>query len=245
MIEETDEPGESSINYGRSSSSSQSINGGINTSADMCVPTKPLLLGFIYLSLRKCQSFRLPADIVHWCVSGSIPYHAIYDLIPTSLKENLSSKYKKIFKKQSHNSALTPQNIFYHTVVLAEFLQMSLPQLNEGLTARYLTSTLGLPAVVWDTYIKIHSLLNGNQHDKDYEMIQRLRKNDRKRRRLRKYEQEAPSSFSTPFFLYDQFNSLHRYSSSSSSSSNNNTSSSRVSYSSLLLLRFLLLHKQI
>ena len=37
-------------------------------------PTKPLLLGFVYLGLRLQKSWIVPADIVRWCQVGGTPF---------------------------------------------------------------------------------------------------------------------------------------------------------------------------
>ncbi len=43
------------------------------------VPSKALLLGFIYLACRMLRSWIIPGDIIRWCDHGLIPIVDIWD----------------------------------------------------------------------------------------------------------------------------------------------------------------------
>ena len=48
-------------------------------------PSKPLLLGFVYLALRQLRTWVIPADIVRWCQQGLIPYNNLWQVSKQSI----------------------------------------------------------------------------------------------------------------------------------------------------------------
>ena len=118
------------------------------------LPTKPMLLGFIYLACRMTRASILPCDLTRWCQNAVIPYLAIYDHLPKQYKDNLSIQYKSIFKKNTSLSLyFSPTNILFHTICLATSLNLSLPPVNAPKTAFHIIQALGWPINVWTNYL--------------------------------------------------------------------------------------------
>lgn len=64
-------------------------------------PSKPLLLGFLYLACRKLRSWVIPADLVRWCQTGALPLSNLWesDCIPVAYRERFNSVPKSFEKK--------------------------------------------------------------------------------------------------------------------------------------------------
>lgn len=64
-----------------------------NVRADGLAPSKPLLLGFLYLACRQLRSWVIPADIVRWCATGVLPVVNLWasDCIPAAYRHRLDS----------------------------------------------------------------------------------------------------------------------------------------------------------
>ena len=77
-------------------------------------PSKPLLLGFLYLACRQLRSWVLPADLVRWCQTGALPLSNLWesDCIPLSYRERFNS-VPKSFEKKWDTSMLCLYFIIY------------------------------------------------------------------------------------------------------------------------------------
>ncbi len=121
-------------------------------------PTKPLLLGFIYLTLRVERLDIIPADIVRWCERGLIPYSNIWECIPEFARNGIPLKRARWIFQANHKGSvhrfISTANIWFHTVSIAESIHMedSVPPLNAPLVAYGMIRSLGLPYHVWELY---------------------------------------------------------------------------------------------
>ena len=64
-------------------------------------PSKPLLLGFLYLACRHLRSWVIPADLVRWCADGVLPLNNLWEseCIPAEYKKRFSSVPKSFEKR--------------------------------------------------------------------------------------------------------------------------------------------------
>lgn len=68
---------------------------------DVVAPTKPLLLGFLYLAIRTMRSWVIPADLSRWCIDGILPIANLFDsgCIPQDYVERFKSVHKSFERK--------------------------------------------------------------------------------------------------------------------------------------------------
>jgi hypothetical protein len=123
-------------------------------------PTKPLLLGFLYLVIRMHRLDIIIADIIRWIERGLIPYMSLWDCLPENYQRKIQKSYRKAFTIQhNHNyGSITPMNIWFHTCTLAESLEIELPPLNGPLIGFAIIKSLGLPEEVRINFTKITHL---------------------------------------------------------------------------------------
>ena len=119
------------------------------------LPTKHLLLGFVYLAARQLGASLIPADLVRWSFEGRLPFANYLEVLPADLKEPLGENVGRIFLRGEN---LTTTNIFFHTYMLAESLEVSLPCLNAPLVARSILSALGMPLGCWTAFCAMTQL---------------------------------------------------------------------------------------
>jgi hypothetical protein len=124
-------------------------------------PTKPLLLGFLYLVIRLHRLEFIIPDIIRWIERGLVPYLTLWDCLPESVKTTIPKSFRGPFKIQ-HNHAfgpVTPMNIWFHTCSLAESCGITpLPPLNGVLVGFTLIHSLGLAESVRTNFSKITQL---------------------------------------------------------------------------------------
>jgi hypothetical protein len=124
-------------------------------------PTKPLLLGFLYLVIRLHRLEFIIPDIIRWIERGLVPYLTLWDCLPESVKTTIPKSFRGPFTIQ-HNHAfgsVTPMNIWFHTCSLAESCGITpLPPLNGVLVGFTLIHSLGLPESVRTNFSKITQL---------------------------------------------------------------------------------------
>ena len=65
-------------------------------------PTKPLLLGFLYLVIRVHRLEFIIPDIIRWIDRGLIPYLTLWDCLPESFKTTIPKSFRRPFIMQ-HN----------------------------------------------------------------------------------------------------------------------------------------------
>jgi hypothetical protein len=125
-------------------------------------PSKPLLLGFLYLALRLERLDVLPADLVRWCERGLLPYVNLWEHLPEMSKRNVNKKNRWLFMESLSNKTMfiTPMNIWFHTCSLAKSIDLLIPTLNAPLVAKGMISALALPKQVWTMYVRITHILN-------------------------------------------------------------------------------------
>ena len=149
-----------------------------NTCTHPLLPSKPLLLGFIYLTFRIMRSNIIICDIIRWCEHSIIPYINLWEHIPARWKDTLG-ELKLFFDTppSEKHSFLSPSLIFYYTSSLSYSLRsvihnnnnttssssisndsIMLPTLNSNLIAYKIITQLGLPIVVWYKYIYLTQL---------------------------------------------------------------------------------------
>lgn len=127
-------------------------------------PTKPLLLGFLYLTLRQYRLDVTTSDLISWCERGLLPYNNLWEVIPKEQKQRITYAYRYIFTPQ-HSGVIkfiTSANIWYHTTSLAESLDIPLPPLNAPLVAAGMIQSMTGNAMIADLifcqYAKISQL---------------------------------------------------------------------------------------
>mmetsp|Transcript_7700 Transcript_7700/g.11425 ORF Transcript_7700/g.11425 Transcript_7700/m.11425 type:complete len:677 (-) Transcript_7700:293-2323(-) len=134
--------------------------------AGLPIPSKPLLLGMVYLGCRLLRSWVTPGDIVRWCEQGQVPYFRVWDLLPERIQGRVlgreGARVRLVFGRvgQGTVGALSPTNIFFHSVLLANSLRFPLPPLNAPLVISSTISGLGLPSTVWDMWVVLSRLFS-------------------------------------------------------------------------------------
>jgi len=135
-------------------------------------PSKFLFMGLIYLVCRMQRHWIIPSTLARWCIDGSIPYLALWEAIPLTIKSKLTRRksyvynpYITFFNSEHLSSTMmpTPHNILFHANFLADYLHISIPPLNAPLVARCLCIQLGLPDEVWNLYARISNLVTHEQ----------------------------------------------------------------------------------
>eukprot|EP01039_Chlorochromonas_danica_P006757 gene6757-7467_t len=119
--------------------------------------SRPLMLAFLYITIRLERYDILPADLVRWCERGLLPYVTIWEHFPESIQSRVNRRYRWIFL-QNHTGRtkfVTPMNIWFHSCQLAKELDVILPPLNTPAVARGMIVSLGLPPLVWIRYCQI------------------------------------------------------------------------------------------
>lgn len=98
------------------------LNDYANTSPDSStvLPTKPLLLGFLYLAVRLLRDVCIiPQDIVRWCEQGLLSYTTLWFSLPLEMKAAVGVKYKSLLDRDVHceTQVTTVTSIEYHAAV--------------------------------------------------------------------------------------------------------------------------------
>jgi hypothetical protein len=121
-------------------------------------PSKPLILGLIYLQFRRMRLPFVHADIIRWCENGAIPYNTLWEHLPPSKRAPCNMSQRKVFKaRHTAGLTLTPSNLLFHMCAIARSIDVTIPPLNAALVAMHVMCALGLPAIVWERYTQIIS----------------------------------------------------------------------------------------
>lgn len=123
-------------------------------------PTKPLLLGFLYLVIRIHRLEVIIPDLIRWVEQGLLPYITLWDCLPDTIKVHLHPQYRKLFNQQPSlpYGVISPMNIWFHACSLADAMNIDIPPLNGPLVGYSLIHTLGLPAQVKINFSKLTQL---------------------------------------------------------------------------------------
>ena len=122
-------------------------------------PTKHLIYGFVYLALRLERSWVVPGDLIRWIKAGRVVYSALWEAIPSELTEPLPWTFGHPYRYNKLTARfLTTTNVFFHTYILAEGLEVVIPPLNAPLVARGFFASLRLPPACWTAFCSILQL---------------------------------------------------------------------------------------
>lgn len=146
-----------------------------NVNSHPLFPSKPLLLGFVYLTFRIMRSDVLIADIVRWCESGAVPYANLWENIPQRWRDTVKVDLRWFYDTTNKKVFVTPSTVLFHACSIAQVIRVEpgsiytlltktvnytaydteMPPLNAPLVAHKLHATLGLPPIVWEIYTKV------------------------------------------------------------------------------------------
>lgn len=121
-------------------------------------PSKPLLMGFVYLTLRIHRSWVTPAEMVHCCLSGRLPYSNLWEHIPEEYRlGRVDAVYRGFFTDQHLGPTrfISCSNILFHASSIAETVAIAMPPLNDPFIACVVIQRLGLPGCVWSRYCQL------------------------------------------------------------------------------------------
>lgn len=122
-------------------------------------PSRELLLGIVYLTLRWHRLDIIPSDIVRWCNRGLVPYYFIWDSLPQELQSLVvDTPCASFFQRRLEGIAITSLRIWYEITSLSSSLNVVLPPLNAAAVAMGMIHSLGLPQSVWIIYSKLTQL---------------------------------------------------------------------------------------
>ena len=152
-------------------------------------PSKSLILGFVYLTYRVMRSDVLVSDIVRWCEAGLVPYLNLWECVPQKWRDIVKVDMKWFYDTTNKRVLLTPSSILFHACSVAQVIRLDpathnavgsliitadtpahaanskhkaeLPPLNAPLVAHKIITSLGLPPIVWENYVKITQLCTG------------------------------------------------------------------------------------
>jgi hypothetical protein len=133
------------------------------------VPSKPLLIGLIYLALRIRKSWILPSDIIRWICDGKIPYVTLFNLLSDKQRQNfhLFTHCHRVFNRDnllSSSSPLSVMNLIFHSSLLSQLLDIPYPSLNGPLQCYAMILSLGLPyQTIWPILVKLTHLYSSSR----------------------------------------------------------------------------------
>lgn len=132
------------------------------------LPSKSLLLGFVYLTFRVMRSDVLIADILRWIECGAVPYANLWEALPPRWREGVMVDMRWFYDRpvSEKQPLIAYDAIHFAACSLAQTLRpgssaddkIALPPLNAPLVARRIVTQLGLPEIVWQNFCAITQL---------------------------------------------------------------------------------------